>query len=242
MDQIKIEQPASGAKTIMVVGAHHDDNELIAGTLARHKEAGWKVISVVMTDGWYIAGKVAKEHSKIRENESLAAAKILGMECVFLKLAEGNLDSGSDTQMLLLEQIRRYAPQIVVTHPPRDYHSDHMNTSRCTLEAVLKACSPCVQTEHPPCPTPKLYYCDAWFMPFEPDEYVDITSSIDIKRDMLSCHKSQLAPCGPAQDNMLDMALLQSRTRGIEAGVRYAEAFKLVSNLGSVRLNNLLGG
>ncbi len=241
MDQNKTEQSASGPKTIMAIGAHHDDNELIAGTLARHKEAGWRVISVVMTDGMYIAGKVAYEHAKIRENESLEAAKILGMECVFLKLAEGNLDSDSDTQILLLEQIRKYAPQIVVTHPPRDYHSDHMNTSRCTLEAVLKAWSLGVHTEHPPCTTPKLYYYDAWFVPFSPDEYVDITKFIDLKRDILCCHKSQLVACGPADDNMLDMAILQSRGRGIEAGVHYAEAFRLVPNLGSQRLCNLLG-
>jgi LmbE family N-acetylglucosaminyl deacetylase len=194
-----------------------------------------------MTEGVYIAGKVAPEHAKIRANESLEAAKILEMECVFLNLAEGILQSDFDSQMLLSEQIRKYAPQIVITHPPRDYHSDHINTSRCTLEAVLMSWSPCVQTEHPPCPRPKLYYCDAWLVSFLPDEYVDITTSIDLKRDMLGCHKSQLAPCEPAEDNLLDMAVLQSRVRGVEAGVRYAEAFQLVPNLGSVRLRNLLG-
>ena len=228
-------------KTIMAVGAHHDDNELIAGTLALHKEAGWRVISVVMINGLYIADKAAPEHAKIRENESLEAAKILDMECVFLKLPEGNLDPGSDTQMLLLEQIRKYAPQIVITHPPRDYHNDHMNTSRCTFEAVLKSWNPCVQTKHPPCPKPKLYYCDGWFVPFTPDEYVDISKFVELKRDMLGCHKSQLTPCDPAEDNMLDMAILRNRVRGVEAGVRYAEAFQLVPNLGSVRLCNLLG-
>ena len=241
MNQVKINQSASESKTIMAIGAHHDDNELSAGTLALHKEAGWRVISVVMADGLSIAGKVAQEHATIRDNESLEAAKMLGMECVFVKLSEGNLQSDSDTQVLLLEQIRKYAPQIVVTHPPCDYHSDHMNTSRCTLEAVLRAFNACVQTEHPPCFTPKLYYSDAWFVPFLPDEYVDITKFIDLKRDMLGCHKSQLAPCGPAEDDLLDMAVLQSRVRGVEAGVRYAEAFQLVPNLGSVRLCNLLG-
>ena len=98
-----------------------------------------------------------------------------------------------------------------------------------------------MRTEHPPCPGPKLYYCDGWFVPFTPDEYVDITKFVELKRDMLGCHKSQLTPCNPAEDNMLDMAVLQSRVRGVEAGVRYAEAFQLVPNLGSVRLCNLLG-
>ena len=93
------------SKTIMAVSAHHDDNELIAGTLARHKEVGWRIVSVVMTDGMYIAGKVAQEHAKIRENESIKAAEMLDMECVFLSLSECNLQSDSDTQILLLEQI-----------------------------------------------------------------------------------------------------------------------------------------
>ena len=70
--------------TIMAVGAHHDDNELVAGTLALHKRAGWRVVSVVMSDGMYIAGKAAKEHITIRDKESLRAAELLGAECVFL--------------------------------------------------------------------------------------------------------------------------------------------------------------
>ncbi len=88
----------------------------------------------------------------------------------------------------------------------------------------------------------KLYHCDAWFLPFEPDEYVDISEVIDIKLEALGCHESQLSNCGRSEGDMVDMARQQSSNRGIEAGVKYAEAFRLVPNLGSVRLNGMLGG
>jgi len=226
--------------TIMVVGAHHDDNELVAGTLALHKKAGWKVVSVVMTDGMYVADKAAKEHIAIREKESVKAAELLGVECVFLHLEEGNIQVDRETCLSLTREIRTYAPRIVITHPSHDYHVDHMNTSRCTLEAVHSSKNPCIKIELPAVPIPKLYYCDAWFVPFRADEYVDISEFIDLKLDMLRCHESQLEQV--SGENLIEQARIQSRNRGIEAGVTYAEVFRLVPNLGSVRLTPLLGG
>ena len=226
--------------TIMAVGAHHDDNELVAGTLALHKKGGWRVILVVMSDGMYIAGKAAKEHVAIRDKESLGAAELLGAECVFLHFDEGHLQANDEIRISLMKQIRKYAPQIVITHPDHDYHLDHMNTSRCTLEAVHLSWNPCVEPQLPACAMPKLYYCDAWFVPFEADEYVDISEFIDLKLDMLGCHESQVDQV--SGESMIEQARIQSRNRGLEAGVAYAEAFRLVPNLGSVRLSQFLGG
>lgn len=229
------------SKTIMAVGAHHDDNELVAGTLFRHKQAGWRVVSVVMTNGIWIAGKAFPEHTKIREAESLAAAKILDMETIFLRFPEGIFQADQTANLALTEVIRKHRPEIVITHPPRDYHTDHINTSRCTLDAVQWVANACALPEIPACPRPKLYYSDAWFVPFEPDQYVDISDQIEIKLQMLRCHVSQLPP-KPKTGDMIDLARQQSRTRGIESGVTYAEAFRLVTPfIGSVRLTAMLG-
>ncbi len=227
-------------KTIMVVGAHHDDNELVAGTLAHHKKAGWRVVSVVMTNGVYIAGKVSKEHTAIRESESCAAAELLGIECVFMRFPEGDFHSTDESRLTLLREIRKHSPTIVITHSPTDYHFDHIGTSRCVTEAVQIAWNPCVLPDVPTCTRPKLYYADNWFTPFEPDEYVDITDYIDLKLDMLRCHKSQLSTTGENSGDMIDLARRVGRTRGIEAGLEYAEAFRLVPAFGKVRCSNLL--
>jgi len=227
-------------KVIMAVGAHHDDNELVAGTLARHKADGWKLISVVMTNGVWINGKASPEHTPIREAESLAAAKLLDMETEFLRFPEGHFRADQEATLALTRVIRKHAPDIIITHPPHDYHFDHISTSRCVLDATYISGNICVLPEIPGCRRPALYYSDAWFVPFEPDEYVDIGDLIELKLNMLRCHKSQ-TPGDPEQTGgMIDLARQQSRTRGIESGVRYAEAFRFVPFLGKVRLSRLL--
>lgn len=226
-------------QTIMAVGAHHDDNELVAGTLVLHKKAGWRVVSVVMTNGVWISGKCSEDHIPIREGESKAAAAILGMETEFLRFPEGQFRANQDSVMALLRVVRQYSPDILIAHDPGDYHLDHIEASKCALEVVYMTWNPGVLPDVPPCPRPRLYYADNWFVPFQADEYVDVSEAIDPKLAMMRCHKSQL-PAEPTEGDMMDMTERQSRTRGIESGVRFAEAFRFVPMLGEVRMNKLL--
>ena len=160
----------------------------------------------------------------------------------FLRFPEGGFRPTDEARRSLLREMRKNSPDIVITHPPRDYHLDHMNVSQCTLEAVHLSWNPTVEPDLPTCRRPKLYYADAWFTPFEPDEYVDISDLIEFKKQALRCHKSQLDPSGPSADDMVAMSLVRDRARGVEARVRYAEAFRLAPYSGSVRTSELLGG
>ena len=80
------------SKTLMVVGAHHDDVELNAGTIVRHVAAGWRVVALVATNGRWTPQGVSADNIEIRNRESLAAARLLGMETVFLGFDEGHFD------------------------------------------------------------------------------------------------------------------------------------------------------
>ena len=216
--------------TIMFVGAHHDDNELIAGTMARHREAGWRIVSVVMTNGRYTAARVSDENIERRNNESRDAAKLLGAQTVFLGFAEAGFRNTPESCDSLVQTMRDHQPRIIVTHPPLDYHFDHMQTSRCVLDAsYLYSVGSAV-----------LYYCDAWFVPFQPDVYVDVGEYVELKKRALACHKSQL-PAGPEDEgSMVAMDMVRCRYRGIEAGCRYAEAFRRDNKLQNVRKATLL--
>lgn len=231
---------AAQTSTIMAIGAHHDDNELVAGTLLHHKQAGWRVVSVVLTNGTMIGGRPSPDHGAIRERESLAAAAMLGMESEFLRFPECDFDVTPATRGALLQVLRKHAPAIVVTHAPTDYHRDHIMASRLTADALFQVAAAAIRTTAPPCPRPRLYYADTWFTPFTPDTYVDVTEHMALKLDMLRCHTSQLPADGPRQGDMLDLARTQSRARGIEAGCDYAEGFAFVRALGSVRMQTLL--
>ena len=81
--------PRTPPKTLMLVGAHHDDNEGNAGGLTvRHREAGWRVVSVVMTNGRWSQGEFSDENIEVRNAESVEAAKVLDMEPVFMGFRE----------------------------------------------------------------------------------------------------------------------------------------------------------
>jgi LmbE family N-acetylglucosaminyl deacetylase len=226
--------------TVLAVGAHHDDNELIAGTLAAHQRAGWRVVSAVLTNGCYIDGEVSASHVEQREEESRQAAELLGMTCDFLRIPEGRIATESDHVYALVSAIRRWRPQILIAHPPVDYHAEHEWACRLTMDAIASCWNPSIETDEPPVSPPMVYYRDAWFMPFDPDEYVDVSPYVDLKCRMLECHQSQLPPAELELDSMVDMSLIRSRQRGFEAGVKHAEAFRLAPRLGYQRLSRLL--
>lgn len=225
-------------KTLMVVGAHHDDNEGNAGGLiARHRDAGWRVVSVVMTNGRWSRGRFSDEHIAVRNRESVEAAKVLDVQTVFMGFGEAGFRATPEACDALIQRMLEYRPRVVVTHPPHDYHFDHMSTSQCVLEAA-HLCTTASAGTNPV--SPRLYYCDAVYVPFEPDVYVDVSDHIDLKSRAQACHKSQFPAEGSGDTTIIDLAMTRARHRGIEAGVRYAEAFRFVPMLGHARMAAVL--
>ena len=63
---------------------------------------------------------------------------------------------------------------------------------------------------------------------FEPGFFVDVSEYIDLKRRMLACHKSQLQRgANPDFAPLVERMAWQAATRGAQAGVPAAEAFRL---------------
>ena len=231
---------ASSTNTLMLVGAHHDDNEGNAGaTIARHKKAGWRVVSVVMTNGRWTRDTMSDENIAIRNQESRDAAKLLGMETAFLGFHEDDFLPTKEAFDALIARIIEYRPNVIVTHPPHDYSIDHMSTSKCALDASY-ACGPASAAAGGPIVVPRLYYCDAVFVPFEPDVYVDAGDYVDLKAQAQACHKSQLPSEGRGDGDIIDLAKTRARFRGFECGVKYAEAFRFVPKLAQTRMAELL--
>ena len=62
---------------------------------------------------------------------------------------------------------------------------------------------------------------------FTPGFYVDISGQLSLKTHMLACHQSQLARGKDSDFSPLaELMRLQYRTRGMQAGVDAAEAFR----------------
>ena len=75
--------------------------------------------------------------------------------------------------------------------------------------------------------TPIYYMDNLAGMNFEPTEFVDISDELETKIQMLECHESQLKWMRD-HDNIdfAEFVTTCSRFRGLQCGVRYAEAFR----------------
>jgi len=62
---------------------------------------------------------------------------------------------------------------------------------------------------------------------FSPEFYVEVSDYVDLKRRMLACHRSQLTRGVDGDFSPLEELMMrQCTTRGAQAGVEAAEAFR----------------
>ncbi|HEY87276.1 MAG TPA: PIG-L family deacetylase [Dehalococcoidia bacterium] len=187
---------------VMVITPHPDDAEFgVAGTVARWVIEGKSVIYVVCTSGdkgTSDPNMKPDELARIREQEQLAATKLLGVsEVIFLRYPDQTLEDTTEFRKDLVRLIRLYQPETVVTADPyRRYiwHRDHRITGQVTLDAVF------------PYARDRLTYPDLLEEGLEPHKVKevllwgtedanyrsDITDTFDIKVDALRCHQSQI--------------------------------------------------
>ena len=218
---------------ILAVGANPDDIEfLCAGTLAVYAKRGDTVAISYLTTGDKGSHDVPPEEmAAIRKEEAENAARILGADVVPLNIPDGEVEVSLAVRKKLVEIIRKTRPDVLITHYPRDYMSDHNNTSRLVVDASFWAglpafsSDPAISPHHDICP-PVFYMDTLGGIGFVPEEYVDITETIDIKIEMLSQHKSQLRYMKERDGlDFLDYMKTAARYRGYQCGVTYAEGF-----------------
>src|SRR5437879_1610553 len=137
----------------MVVSAHPDDPEFSAGgSVAKLAKDGAEVTYVIVTDGSQ-GGEDPKqkdsELTAIRQKEQRAAAKILGVKKVeFLGYKDGQLSHDLRLRRDIVRMIRKYKPDLVITHlpgrllaaPMGGSHPDHIAVGEATFAAVYPAC------------------------------------------------------------------------------------------------------
>jgi len=232
---------ASRAPRLLAAMAHPDDAEiLIGGTLFHLKSLGWEIGIVTMTSGdCGSASHSGEEISRIRYAEAKTAADYLGAWYGCAGLMDVEIFANAQNQRRVVELMRRFDPDVVITHSPADYMVDHEEASRLARSACFALSMPLYQTRQiAPAPatksTPALYYADpvdgvdAMGDRVFPHFYVDITGTLENKIKMLGLHKSQrdwlLAHHGI--DEYLEQARRWSARYGRESGCDYAEGLR----------------
>jgi LmbE family N-acetylglucosaminyl deacetylase len=218
---------------IMVITPHPDDAEFgVAGTVVKWVREGKDVVYVVCTDGDKGTSDVNMEPTKlakIREQEQLAAARVLGVrEVVFLHHTDQSLEDTPEFRKEIVRLIRMYQPDTVATvNPYRRYvwHRDHRITGQVVLDAIFP-----YTRDHLSYPEllkeglqpHKVKEVLLWALQFDINYCSDITDTFDIKMEALRCHKSQVGDRFPEMENWL-----RERARKMAGDEPYelAEAF-----------------
>lgn len=226
----------SGERVLAVV-AHPDDVELLCGgTLARARADGASVGMCTMCRGnrGVASGESAGEGSfglaETRRAEFSAAAELLGAEALFGGIGDGELEDTPEQRRVLVSIFRRFRPTLVLAHSPEDYHADHRAASKLAEAASWFACSAGHVTGEPPLETPPaIWWTDTVEMHgFAPGFYIDVGEHLLLKREMLACHKSQLARAGDSDFAPLEPLMVrQAEARGGQSGAGAAEAFRI---------------
>jgi LmbE family N-acetylglucosaminyl deacetylase len=216
----------------MAVGAHPDDIEfLCAGTLARYTARGDQVCNVVCTNGDMGHMVIQPEElARIRTEEARHAAEAVGAEFHMIGESDEWLFHDKRTRLLMIDAIRWGHPDVILTHSPDDYHVDHRTCSDLVFAASFLATVPHIVTEYPTQEKPAtiVYFDTLAGANFIPEEYVDITGTIEQKIEALLCHQSQVVWM-KEHDNMevADFVRSLAQTRGQQCGVKYAEGFRM---------------
>jgi LmbE family N-acetylglucosaminyl deacetylase len=217
---------------VLAVGAHPDDLEILCGgTLARYVREGHEVVMchVALGDKGSTAS-TSEEIEPVRRREAERAAAIAGADSVTLGVRDGEIRAGDQEQREgMAELVRQARPDVVITHHPHDYMTDHDETARLVFNASFLATLPLLRTATPAHDViaPVLYHMDTLAgHGFLPEEYVDITSDFDTKLAMLRAHESQVSWLGDHEGvDVLDQIRVTGRFRGNQCGVPYAEGF-----------------
>jgi LmbE family N-acetylglucosaminyl deacetylase len=209
---------------VLVIVPHPDDEVLGMGATIKKLSKKNKISLCVVSEGASAQYK-DKKMIEVRREACIKAGKILGIsDFEFLNFPDMRLDTIPHLEInIQLEKIiKKYKPEVVYTSPPNDLNKDHQSVFESTLVAT-----------RPTLTSVKMLLCYemAGFVrePFHATVYEDITKEMDYKIRAFKAYDSEVMkfPHSRSIEAIENLAIM----RGIQSGLRRAEAFDLIRNI-----------
>jgi len=218
----------------LAIYAHPDDPDVsCGGTLALWAKGGCEVRVLLCTDGGkgspdpdIDTGELVARRSE-EMGEAAALIGLAGQES--LHYPDGALSDEPEFRGALVAAVRRFRPDVVLSHDPtaiffgQSYfnHRDHRVTGMAALDAVSPASAlPHYFPEAGPAHQVSTVLMSGTL---EPDVWVDISSTVEVKGEAVGCHRSQF----PDGVEWASTAMkLGAADAGRQVGVAYAEGFR----------------
>ncbi len=225
---------------VLFIMAHPDDPEFGGGgATARWTREGAHVSYVIVTDGGKGGGDSPlspEELVQIRQVEQRAAARTLGVsQVVFLGYGDGEVYNTPQLRGDLVRQIRLHRPDLVVTHDPttRFFGDDWINhpDHRAVGDAALDAVFPLARDrfnfpEHArEGLAPHRVLNILLTATNEPNEWIDVSETLDQKIAALWEHRSQIGD----PDELAERIRQRAKEYAEGQPFAYAERFRRIT-------------
>jgi bacillithiol biosynthesis deacetylase BshB1 len=226
---------------ILAIAAHPDDIELGAsGTLLKHIEAGYTVAIVDLTEG-ELGSRGTVE---TRYDEASEASRLMGIKWrENLQMKDGFFEINEANKRLIIEQIRRAKPKIVLANAIDDRHPDHGRAGQLIKEACFLAGLRKIETtwdgkeQEAHRPDAVYHYIQDRYL--KPDLVVDVSNYVEKKFEVIKAYKSQFYDPNSAEPetpisgrSFLEFVEARMREMGRQAGYEYAEGFTVERFIG----------
>lgn len=202
-------------RLVIAFGAHPDDIEIgMGGTVAKLTGMGYDVRLVIATLPNFVKTDIKEE----RKHESIMSAKVMGCKTPeFLDLSPEEIVFKRKFVTQISKIIQELNSEAIFTQWIGDTHQDHQALTRAVVAAardsndvfMYETTIPGGISEHA----------------FRPQLYVDVTDTLEIKKNALDCFDSQKIRCGPL---WIDSLVGRCSYRGYQMNAKYAEAFEVI--------------
>jgi len=218
---------------ILIIAAHPDDEVLGCGGTIAKLSSNNDIYTLILGEGITsrnISDEEKKKELKELKKQSAEANKLLGVKRVFF---ENFPDNKFDTIPLLdiiksIEKvIQKIKPQEIVTHHYGDLNIDHQLTHRAVLAAVRPVGSSIVKKIL----SFEVLSSTEWNYQnqnniFTPNTYIDISETLNKKLEAMKVYTSEIRDY--PHPRSLEGIKILAQKRGLEAGLKFAEAFMLI--------------
>ena len=196
---------------VLALGAHPDDIEYgCGGMLTKYAQKGHRVYMFIASDG------ARGGDAGVRRREQEDAALALGATSVFWGgYPDTEVPLNRELIVRIEAVIHDVQPRMIFVNCPDDTHQDHRHLAQSTVSA----------TRYVP---NFLFYEVPSTQNFAPNCFTDIEKVLDRKLAALEAHRSQVTKTNIEDMTILELAKSSANFRGIQARVKYAEAFQSV--------------
>jgi len=228
---------------LLAIAAHLDDAELTcAGTLLRAVDNGHRTGILDLT-----AGETGTRGSAaLRADEAAKAAQILGVtERRNAGMPDAYLQNTDEARRIVVEQIRHFAPRVVILPYPVGRHPDHRITAELGRDACFLAGLVRYEAAGEPHRPHKILYALAYREdPVKPTFVVDISDQFARKLAAIRCYASQFdgatkaGEIFPTGQDLYSLVETQNAHYGSLIRTRYGEPFYTEE---TIRVDDVLG-